>query len=105
MGDDRKSLTPTPRKSTEWYCVGCSFVLGHVIGGEFHPDTVHGSQIRTSGPNLVVTCPECGTAKVFYSADPVVRAVYQLLDAITTSAARSMIRSMGAAINEANKKE
>lgn len=99
------SPTGPVRKSTEWYCVSCSFVLGHVIGGEFHPDTVHGENVRTSGPNLVVTCPECGATKVFYSADPVVRAVYQLVDAISTVAARSMIKSMGAAVHQMDKKE
>ena len=95
-GEDIKAPV---RRSTEWYCVQCSFVLGNVLGGELYP-SVDGKQLRTSGPNLVVTCPECGASKVFYSADPVVRAVYQLVDAIATVSARSMVKSMGQAVHQ-----
>lgn len=80
----------------DWRCVNpeCGRVLGSVIGGEFHPD-VHGKYLRTSGPNLTVICPDCGSVKVFYTSDPMYRAMYQLLHAISDEAAKSMIDAMG----------
>jgi len=78
----------------EWLCIDCSALLGRVIGGELHP-AIPGEMIRTNGPNLVLTCPECGRVKVWYTADPVVRAVYQLTDAVASAAARAMIDQIG----------
>jgi len=83
----------------EWMCVDCGYILGKVLGGELHPD-VPGAQLRTNGPNLVVTCPECSRVKVWYTADPLVRSVYQLTDAIASVAARAMVNEMGKKMHE-----
>ena len=77
-----------------WYCPQCSANLGSVVGGEFH--TKFGEPyLRTSGPNLVCTCPECGNIKTWYTADAVVRAIHQLVDAVASAAAKAMIREVG----------
>ena len=81
-------------KTSEWFCVNedCRRNLGSVLGGEFHPaKDITGEQIQTRGPNLVIKCPECGTPKVWYTADPITRALYQLVDATATQAARRMV--------------
>jgi ribosomal protein S27E len=83
----------------EWLCVECGFTLGKVLGGELHP-SVPGEQMRTNGPNLVVTCPECKRVKVWYTADPIVRSVYQLTDAIASTAARAMVNEIGKKMHE-----
>jgi len=83
---------------TEWYCVDCSKVLGHMVGGELQPE-VDGKFIRTNGPNLNITCPECGSVKVFYTSDPVVRAVYQLVNAVSSVSAKSMIQELSRYVN------
>jgi hypothetical protein len=77
-----------------WYCINeeCNRELGEVLGSEFHPASdVGGENLQTRGPNLVVRCPNCGTPKVWYTADPITRAMYQLVDAISTQAAKRMI--------------
>lgn len=84
---------------TEWQCVQCGYVLGHVLGGEFYP-CVPGEQMHTSGPNLAVKCPNCNFIKTFYTADPVVRALYQLVNAVSSVAARSMVEQLGKVVNE-----
>lgn len=84
------------RVGSDWKCIGCGFVLGKVLGGELHP-SVHGSNTRTAGPNLVVTCPECGSIKTFYTSDPVVRAIYQLLNATSAVAAESIMKKLSEA--------
>ena len=84
-------------KSSEWYCVNdqCRKRLGHVLGGEFKPDEeITGKNLQTRGPNLVVHCPKCNTPKVWYTADPITRALYQLIDAIATQSAKRMIRKV-----------
>lgn len=78
-------------KKTEWLCISCGKVLGHVLGGELTPEVAGCSQIRTRGPNLVVTCAQCGAEKCWYTADPIVRALYQLIDAIASQAAKRMV--------------
>lgn len=83
----------------EWMCVDCGFVLGRVLGGELHPE-VPGDKLRTNGPNLVVTCPDCKRVKVWYTSDPVVRAVYQLTDAVASTAAKSMVKHISKEMNE-----
>lgn len=95
--------TPAKNGGSEWYCVNCSHVLGRIVGGELVP-AVDGKNIITSGPNLNITCPKCGAVKVFYTSDPVVRAVYQLVHAISDVAARSMIAQLGKAVHDADKK-
>jgi len=87
------------RKSTEWLCIQCGRSLGNIFGGEYYP-SIPGENLRTSGPNLVATCPDCKTMKTFYTADPVVRAVYQLVNAISEVAAKSMVEQVSRAINE-----
>jgi ribosomal protein S27E len=89
-------------RSTEWLCISCSRSLGTVLGGEYHP-SVAGSQLQTSGPNLKVTCPDCGQVKIFYTSDPVVRALYQLIDAVASASATAMIRQISRASNEVDK--
>jgi len=88
-------------QKSDWVCISCGKRLGGVFGGEFYPD-VPPDKLRTSGPNLTVTCPACGAIKVWYTADPVVRAVYQLVDAISSVAARSMVGEIGRAVHKSN---
>jgi hypothetical protein len=81
-------------RDNSWRCINdsCGKVLGHVVGNEFEPaEDVGGSDLRTRGPNLVVTCPDCGTVKVWYTADPMTRALHQLLDVMASVAARRMM--------------
>jgi ribosomal protein S27E len=85
-------------QKSDWQCIQCGRRLGGVFGGEFYPD-VPPDKLRTSGPNLVVTCPDCGAIKTWYTADPLVRAVYQLVDAIASVAARSMVEQVGRSVN------
>lgn len=82
-------------KRSDWLCINCGDSLGQVFGGEFFP-SIDGKYLRTSGPNLEVTCPRCGQRKTFYTADPIVRAIYQLVDAVATQAARRMVETCGA---------
>lgn len=84
--------------NNDWLCVSCGHILGNVVGGEFRP-SVPSTYLRTSGPNLVVTCPECMVTKVWYTADPVVKAIYQLVDAISNVAARAMVNEVGKALH------
>lgn len=82
----------------DWLCVKCGEVLGTIVGGELHP--APGCPTRTAGPNLIVQCPACNASKVFYTSDPVVRAVYQLVDAVATVAAKSMMAEIGRAVHQ-----
>jgi ribosomal protein S27E len=82
---------------SDWMCISCGRSLGRVLGGEFYPN-VDGANIRTNGPNLTVTCPDCGSVKTWYTSDPVVRAVYQLVEAVAEVSARAMIEQMGRAV-------
>ena len=86
-------------QKSDWLCIGCGKRLGGIFGGEFYPG-VPGEYLRTAGPNLVVTCPDCGAKKTFYTSDPVVRAVYQLVEAIADVSAHAMVEQVGRAINE-----
>lgn len=78
---------------SKWLCIDCGVPLGEVKGGELYPET--NLSTRTHGPNLVVTCKDCGFKKVWYTADPLVRAVMQMIDAITEQSAKAMIGAMG----------
>jgi len=91
-----------PVLRSDWMCIQCGHILGKVLGGELNP-LVEGKFLRTSGPNLQVICPECGATKTWYTSDPVVRAVYQLVGAISDVAARSMVEQIGRAIHEQNR--
>jgi len=85
------------RRTSEWRCINdkCSRVLGEVLGGEFQPSDDYSAELlQTRGPNLVITCPDCSTLKVWYTADPITRAMYQLVDAIATQGARRMIKKV-----------
>ena len=76
----------------EWLCIQCGEHLGDVAGGELTPsEKIPQKNLRTRGPNLVVVCPNCGSTKTWYTADPVVRALNQLVDAVATSLARRVI--------------
>lgn len=84
------------RKTSPWYCVSCSHILGDVVGGEFQGGAdLAGNAFVTRGPNLVVTCPECGAQKVWYTADPITRALYNLVDATVSVAAKQAMREFG----------
>lgn len=87
-----------PVKS-EWVCINCGDVLGHVLGGELYP-SVSGEFLHTKGPNLDVTCPKCKARKVFYTSDPVVRAIYQLVGVLSDVSAKAMIEQLGKYIHE-----
>lgn len=88
----------TTGQKSDWLCVSCGLVLGEVLGGELHP-SVPSKHLRTSGPNLAVTCPDCGRLKIFYTADPVVRALFQLINAMSETAAASMVAQIGATLH------
>ena len=91
------------KRVVDWYCVNCNTVLGEVLGGEFQPSkNLTGELIQTRGPNLVVTCPDCGAQKVWYTADPIVRAMYQLVDAIVSTSATRMVHAVGRKLHEAS---
>ena len=78
--------------NNSWLCVECGLELGEVQGGELVPsEKVPQANLRTRGPNLAVTCPNCGSVKTWYTADPIVRALYQLIDAMVTVAAKRMV--------------
>lgn len=79
--------------NSTWQCIQCGKILGEMVGGELRPDTsIPGDHMITRGPNLVVTCPECGSTKVFYTSDQMVRAMYQLVDALSTQLAKRAVR-------------
>lgn len=86
-------------RNSDWVCINCGKSLGMVMGGEFYP-SVQPELLRTSGPNLSVTCPECGSVKTWYSSDPVVRAIYQLVNSMSEVAARAMVKQIGEAVNK-----
>lgn len=95
------------QSQSEWRCINnsCSRVLGYVRGGEFYPaEDVVGDNIHTRGPNLTVTCPDCGTIKMWYTADPITRALYQLVEAISSVAAKRMVRKVSELTMTQNKK-
>jgi len=78
-----------------WLCIDCGATLGAVVGGEFSPDeSVPCANIRTRGPNLVITCPHCGTVKTWYTADPIVRSQYQMLDALATALTKRVLSQL-----------
>lgn len=77
-------------KIIEWQCIACGRVLGEVLGGELLVGVDSGFA-RTRGANLTLKCPACGAEKTWYTADPVVRAIYQLVDAISSQAAKRMV--------------
>lgn len=79
----------------EWVCINCGKVMGHVVGGELVPDGVPSNNLKTAGPNLAVTCDACGAVKIFFTSDNVVRAIYQLIDAIATEASKAMVSQIG----------
>ena len=80
----------------EWICIECETVLGSVVGGELViSDQIPGDHIRTNGPNLVIQCPACERTKTWYTSDQIVRAIYQLVDAITTAMATRIVRIVG----------
>lgn len=80
---------------TNWYCVDCPTVLGKVEGGELKGvDSVPQANYETRGPNLKVTCPNCGRVKVWFTSDAITRAMYQLVNAIATEAAKKMLHEV-----------
>lgn len=81
--------------NSKWLCIQCGEPLGEMVGGELRPDkNIPGDNFITRGPNLVVTCPHCSSTKVFYTSDPIVRAMHQLVDALATALARRAIHLM-----------
>ncbi len=91
--------------ANEWQCINCGIELGQVVGGELTPsDKVPSKNVRTRGPNLVVTCPNCGVVKCWYTADPVVRAMYQLVDALASAMAKRVLSQLSeGTLNKSNR--
>lgn len=72
---------------SDWRCVNehCNNVLGRVIGGELEiSERLNGSQIKMRGPNLVLYCPDCGTKKIWYTSDPLSRAIHQVVEVMAS---------------------
>ncbi len=91
--------------NNSWLCIECGLELGEVAGGELTPSSkVPQKNLRTRGPNLVVVCPNCGATKTWYTADPVVRALYQLIDAMSTALARRVISQLSDATMQKEKR-
>ena len=81
------------RRNT-WVCISCGKDLGTLIGQELHP--LEGVTLWTQGANLVVTCPKCGSRKIWYPADPLLRVLKQFIDVIASETAKSAVRAVGA---------
>lgn len=83
---------------TTWVCINCGNVLGDLHGQELAPkDNV---SLKTQGANLVVTCPECGTRKIWFPADAVVRVMKQLIDVIASETARAAVRAVSQELSQ-----
>lgn len=88
-------------KKVSWYCVSCSKILGEVLGSELTlAGGIGGENVQTRGPNLCIKCPDCGSKKIWYTSDPIVRAMYQLVDSISSVAARRMITAVAEEMRE-----
>ena len=84
-----------------WYCPDCGTVLGRVIGGELQGiEGIPSTAYETRGANLKVTCPNCQRAKVWYTSDTVVRAIFQLISSISSEVAFQAIKQMAAKVRE-----
>lgn len=82
--------------NNQWLCIDCGTPLGTIIGGELSPASgVPSANVRTRGPNLVITCPNCGAAKTFYTADPLVRATNQFVAAMADAIASRTLFNIG----------
>lgn len=93
-------------KTNAWFCVECSHELGYVNGRELSPaDTVPHANISTRGSDLVIVCPNCGKTKIWYSADPLMRALNQLIDAITTALVSRLVPMLSEATLPKRSKE
>lgn len=82
---------------TPWMCVNneCNHILGFVNGGEFTPsDDIIPSDISTKGSNLIIKCPKCGTVKTWYTSDPMVRTLNQLIEVMADQMAKRAIHSI-----------
>lgn len=82
-------------RDNRWFCVNqeCGFVLGNVVGSELHVGK-EVTNVSTRGVNLAIVCPECSTLKIWYTADPIVRSIYQLIDAISAESAKRLIKKV-----------
>lgn len=79
---------------SDWRCVNesCSTVLGRVIGGQLEiSERITGDMMNLQGPNIVFHCPDCKTRKIWYTSDNLSRAIYSLIDAMTTEFAKKAI--------------
>jgi hypothetical protein len=76
------------RKTKIWACPNqsCGNEIGKVLGGELILD---GIRCNTSGPNLVTTCPKCGTTKVWYTQDRLSLLLSELADHVARKIAKS----------------
>lgn len=86
------------KKIIEWYCINhsCGEVIGNVLGSELLVNKQHNVEsVQSRGPNLVVKCGNCGTQKVWYTSDPIVRSIYQLVDATVSIMANRMLKEIG----------
>jgi hypothetical protein len=87
----------------QWRCIGeeCSEVLGILEGNELRVGASVPTITRMS--NLVLTCPECGTQKIWYSSDPIVRAAYQIVDTLASEFARRSVQHFGKHLQPSSK--
>jgi hypothetical protein len=91
-------------RDTRWFCINqsCGFVLGRVLGSELEVSE-EVTNLQTRGVNLAIKCPSCDTVKVWYTADPIVRAIYQLIDTVTTVSAERMVKKVSRELQDFSK--
>lgn len=87
----------------EWKCPDCDSFLGEVVGGELHPD--RSNLIRTRGANLEIVCRGCGYVKVWYTNDPITRAMNQLIGVMSAEMVKTMMRQYTKARSEFSKND
>lgn len=83
-------------KHNVWVCIGCGTTLGNLIGKELVIDS--SAEVKTQGANLVITCPKCNRKKVWYPSDPVLRAINQLIDALSSAMSSAAVRGVSTEI-------
>lgn len=76
----------TIKEFPSWYCVNstCDEVLGHIVVGEIHlADTIDPGTVESRGNGMIISCPKCGTKKVWYSSSPLVRSLEQFINVLS----------------------
>jgi hypothetical protein len=86
-----------------WECIGCSNTLGLLEGTELRPSPDVSCITRNS--NLALTCPKCGQVKIWYSSDPINRAIYNLIDAMVGQFSKRLLATLGENTQRIEKKD